>query len=87
MPDMTWRELVAQAMAVAHDDGPIVASTLTADEWDREFDDGYGLPEGAPFTAWTATRVYFPVKYDGAEWAGSAPRNPSSEPTQHQGGG
>lgn len=55
--------------------------------WDEEFDPGFGSTNGQPFTAWGRDRVYFPLSYDGAEWIGSAPRNPSFEKLSHQGGG
>ncbi len=54
---------------------------------DIPFYAGFGLPNGPHFTAWTANRVYFPMGYDGAEWVGSAPRNPCEEATGHIGGG
>ena len=78
----TWRELILEAAG----DDVIIASTLTDEEMDKCFDSGYGGSEGSPFTAWSETRVYFPVVYDGAEWVGSAPRNPCNEKTYHVGG-
>lgn len=81
----TWRTMIDEERA-KRDDGPIVAWTLTDDQLDVSFDSGFGLSEGAAFTAWSDARVYFPVVYDGAEWCGSAPRNPSDEATEHQGG-
>lgn len=42
-------------------------------------DSGYGGFEGATFTAWTTSRVYFWVEYDGAQWVDSVPRNPCDE--------
>lgn len=54
---------------------------------DHQFDSGYGDPEGCSFTAWSDSRVYFPICYDGAEWCGSAPRNPCDTALEHQGGG
>ena len=58
--------------------------TLLAGELGYETDTGY-FKIGDGSTAWTKTRVFFPVCYDGAEWVGSAPRNPSDEVTEHQG--
>lgn len=43
-------------------------------EMDRKFYSGYGGTEGAPFILWTEKGVFFPVVYDGAEWAGWLPR-------------
>ena len=82
----TWRKMI-QAEQAARNDGPLIACTLTDEQLDREFNDGYGGTEGAPFTAWTEGRVYFPACYDGAEWVWSAPRNPCDEATDHVGGG
>ena len=66
------------------------ASTLTITpsdlDLDKEFDCGYGGVEGKPFTAWSDDTVYFPLCYDGAEWIGSAPRNPCEKALGHQGG-
>lgn len=63
----------------------IISYTLTEEELDIPFDDGYGGTEGKPFTLWTKNRVYFPVQYDGAEWVDSVPRNPCDEATKHLG--
>lgn len=65
----------------------IVYSSFINDELDELFDNGYGAEAGIPFTLWTKEYVYFPICYDGAEWAGSAPRNPNNEKLRHQGGG
>ena len=54
--------------------------------FDESFDAGHGSTSGKPVLAWTADRVYFPVVYDGAEWMGSAPRNPVPEGQTHEGG-
>lgn len=84
---VTWREEIGEARKNAGDAGEIIACTLSSEEMDERFDSGYGVEEGRPFTAWTATRVYFPVCYDGAEWVSSAPRDPCSEAMTHVGGG
>ena len=67
-------------------DDEIIECTLTADQLDYEFDDGFGGSCGHSFTAWSEKYVYFPVVYDGSEWVGRAPRNPCDEATPHQGG-
>lgn len=61
----------------------VVACTLYDEILDVEFEDGFGSPEGKPFTLWTEQRVYFPVEYDGAESVASAPRNPCDEVMEH----
>lgn len=78
----TWRKLIKEALF----DDELIACTLSEDELDKKFSDGYGGSEGKPFTAWSETRVYFPVVYDGSEWVCSAPRNPCDEATSHVGG-
>ncbi len=80
----SWRELISEK--IGNNWGSVVACTLTEEQLDQKFDDGYGGSEGMPFTLWTENYVYFPVVYDGAEWVGCAPRNPCSEATEHQGG-
>jgi len=49
---------------------------LLVASFDRGFDSGFGTSEGDYFTVWTHDWVYFPVVYDGAEWASSVPRWP-----------
>jgi len=93
----TWRKLIAIAMESPKDPGwdrgsgetwaNVVACTLTDDELDAEFCDGYGSTNGKPFTLWTANRVYFPIKYDGSEFVAHVARNPDGLPTEHWGCG
>ena len=78
----TWRELIGYIL----DGDVLIANTLTDEEMDIDFDDGYGGHQGKPFTAWSEAMVYFPVVYDGAEWVGRAPRNPCDIATCHVGG-
>lgn len=82
----SWRSMIAYAVKENGDNIDELVCTLTEEELDVEFYTGYGTGEGKPFTAWTPKYVYFPVVYDGAEWVGSAPRNPCDIATQHQGG-
>ena len=81
----TWREMIREAMQEYHET-VVVATTLTEEQYDKEFDRGFGGVEGCSFTLWTKDRVYFPIMYDGAEYVGSAPRNPCDEACEHQGG-
>lgn len=82
-----WRLLLTEAMQDRGESmADLVSITLTDEQLDKRFDDGYGGSEGEPFTAWTANTVYFPIVYDGAEWVGSVSRNPDGKPTRHQGG-
>lgn len=81
---ISWYELIK---AEADNNGEeIIECTLTEEELHQKFDGGYGGEEGAPFTAWSENWVYFPICYDGAEWCGSAPRNPCDIKLDHQGG-
>lgn len=81
-----WRQKLKQAFADNGEDFNKMITTLSESDLDVEFDDGYGTEEGKPFTAWGDNNVYFPLCYDGAEFVGSAPRNPCKEPCSHQGG-
>ena len=57
----------------------ILWCTLSEEELNKEFDDGYGGHSGAAFTAWSKNWVYFPIVYDGAEWIGNGRKfRPSS---------
>ncbi len=83
----TWRKQLIDTMRLYDETfSDIVSNTMTDQEMDTEFDDGYGGEEGCPFTVWTHNRVYFPVTYDGAEWVGSVSRNPDGKPKNHVGG-
>ena len=79
---VSWKELLEDKF----DDDELIANTLSNEEYNRPFDDGFGGPEGKPFTAWSKEWVYFPVCYDGAEWVERVPRNPCDVPTEHVGG-
>ena len=72
----TWRKEIADAMGFHGETWDDVVSCVILDgDWDKEFDDGFGLSEGSSFTVWTANRVYFPVTYDGSESVGDAGRS------------
>lgn len=84
----TWTELLTKTLKHYNETlSDVIACTLSETEMNEEFDDGFGLYEGKPFTAWTTNRVYFPEGYDGAEDVASVPRNPCDESTNHVGGG
>ena len=84
----TWRKLLKIALQqVKESFKDIIEITLTDEELDAEFNDGFGGEEGRSFTAWTQERVYFPACYDGSEWAASVPRNPCKTAMRHVGGG
>lgn len=78
--------MLKEAFANNKEDYSKMVTTLTEEELNKEFNDGYGCSEGEPFTSWGEKYVYFPVVYDGAEWVGSAPRNPCDEKCFHVGG-
>lgn len=82
----TWRTLIDEARAEAGDVMPLLHFAPENLDLDAPFNDGFGGVEGASFTAWSETRVYFPVVYDGSEWVGSVPRHPCDEVTRHHGG-
>lgn len=79
----TWNALLEEA---AIGDPIIAIAPNDQAVWNAPFDSGYGLEEGAAILAWSETRVYFPVCYDGSEWIGSAPRNPQPSGQRHVGG-
>lgn len=84
----TWKSLIQREMDHQKESwADVVHTSLTEEELNREFDSGYGSPEGCPFLLWTKTRVYFPVQYDGSEWCESVPRKPCDEKICHVGGG
>jgi len=84
----TWDALISAEMDKHSETwADVEACTLSRDQLFKSFDAGFGGTCGEPFTLWTDCRVYFPVQYDGAEWVGSAPRNPNGIPTPHVGGG
>jgi hypothetical protein len=80
-----WIEELKVAFDKNGDNFNKMVTTLTDKQLNKSFDNGG--PKGEPFTAWGEKYVYFPVCYDGAEWVGSAPRNPCDKATEHQGGG
>lgn len=84
MSDTNWRNLIIQAL-MPGDSFEDLAIAIDDGELDRIFDNGLGLIEGSPFTAWSRQWVYFPVVYDGSEWVGCVPRNPCAIQTKHQG--
>jgi hypothetical protein len=82
-----WKELIEGAFRDTNETwNDVVSNTMTDEQMSKPFDAGYGGHEGCAFTMWTKERVYFPLVYDGAEWVGSAPRNPNGIATEHQGG-
>lgn len=84
----TWRDEIEAELAKHGETwADVDRCTLDGSGLDAKFDDGYGGTNGAPFTVWTASRVYFPACYDGSEWVASVPRHPCGEATEHIGGG
>ncbi len=84
----TWKKLIEEVMEARGETlADLEDCTLSEDEMNAEFNNGYGGTEGTPFTAWTKNTVYFPVQYDGSEWVGFVARNPDGIPSDHQGGG
>ena len=87
MRDESWRQLIGEALEGNGESwADVVGQTPTDADLDKEFDAGFGSPEGCAFTLWTRENVYFPICYDGAESVGSAPRNPCDKALSHQGG-
>jgi hypothetical protein len=83
----TWRELITIEMRERGElFEDIKSSTLTDEQLDTKFDNGYGGSQGCAFTVWTKNHVYFPAVYDGAEWVACVPRRPNGKATSHVGG-
>lgn len=72
----TWRKELNDALRRTGD--LLVACSLTDEELDTEFDDGFGAAEGKSFWCWGTKFVYFSVVYDGAESVGYVPREPTT---------
>lgn len=80
-------EIIEAIVVGKHDDAPW-DSDPAADETvvlsredglkklDQEYDSGYGCADCYPMWAWTKTRVYFIVEYDGSTRLGWVPRHP-----------
>lgn len=84
----TWKKSIMERMNLnAETWSDVESCTLSEEQLNIKFDNGWGNEEGLPFTVWTKNHVYFPVCYDGSEWCGSVSRNPDGKPTSHQGGG
>lgn len=86
----SWYKMLKQEMEERGDNFFKRVCTLNEKELKVNFHEGYGRENGKPFTAWGENYVYFPICYDGAEWVGYAPRNPTEHalknPMRHQGG-
>lgn len=84
---VTWRKLIYQELARYNDGKQVVGwATEGLFNLDAEFNNDFGNDNGASFTMWTLTRVYFPVIYDGLVSVKSVPRNPCVEVTAPIGG-
>jgi len=87
MSKTTWRKELMDYCAEFGENFDDLIIAIEDGGLDKEFDNGYGLVEGPPFTAWSKDRVYFPSCYDGAEMAVYVSRNPDGQATDHIGGG
>lgn len=82
----TWRKEIQHECKINRCEFPHTFAPEGLD-LDKTFHSGYGGTNGEPFLAWSDDRVFFPVKYDGAEWVCSVPRNPVAQGQEHVGGG
>jgi len=82
---ITWRRRLVEARATAQDETPVLAVAPDEATLDIEFTAGYGAEKGPAVLVWSERFVYFPVCYDGAQWLGSAPRDPVSQAQPHVG--
>ena len=82
----TWRELIRDELDRQGEYwDQVIHCTLTEKELDTHFDADLGVREGKSFYAWTKSRVYFALEYDGAETVESVPRNPGIDEPYHIG--
>ena len=65
----TWKKKIEAEFQDGDNWGNVV-HTMTEEELNKVFNDGYGGSQGCGFTVWSDNYVYFPVVYDGAEWVG-----------------
>ena len=83
----TWKKELKDVMkAYGESLSDIESNTMSDEQMNKGFDNGFGGSEGCPFTVWTKKRIYFPAVYDGSEWVASVSRNPDGKPTEHVGG-
>ena len=82
----TWGNLIRGAILEADDHTPLVHIAPDDSVLSVKFGASFYSDPGPSFCAWTDARVYFPLIYDGRQSIGSAPRNPSDTPLDHQGG-
>lgn len=76
----SWRTLLFDEM-IKHGEliVDIIHPVLSDKFLDHEFDDDLGIITSKPLLIWSDKRVYFSCEYDGGEYVGSVPRNPSEE--------
>ena len=74
----TWKDSLTRAMKYRGDrwENIIYVQLSEVDRGDTAW---YDVDlNGVSFIVWTADWVYFPITYDGAEWAEGVPRNPTN---------
>lgn len=82
----TWMNILGEAMADAHDPGPVIFYAPNKTTFDEQFDRDNGWNSGPAVLAWTHINVYFPMESeDGYLWLGAAPRNPCWQGQRPQG--
>jgi len=82
----TWYDMLRNEMEEQNDPGPVIKHAPNRIAFNTVFNTDYGSLRGPHVLAWTETRVYFPICYHGAEFIGSAPRNPQDDGQEHIGG-
>jgi hypothetical protein len=81
----SWEELISEAMGKNDETWDDVIFERFDGNKSTQFYIGFGAKKGCSFLVWTKNYVYFPVEYDGAEWADSVPRNPCDQTKDHVG--
>lgn len=71
---ISWGDRIEEVLA----DGETIVAAVG--DLSTPFYGGFGTHGCPVFTAWTESRVFFSIQYDGAEYLASAPRNPCADP-------
>ena len=82
----TWRNMLEGLLAFTKDEIETLVFEPADIDLDKPFDDGFGIPEGVPFRAYSNDWIYICTEYDGAESLVLVPRNPgmnAMEPTHY----
>jgi len=72
----TWRKELEEHFKRTGDSLDNMTITISDEELDLEFNNGFGRPEGAHFMAWSDHYIYFNYEYDGSDFIICRERHP-----------